>query len=122
MANPIRRWWERRSLAVPSQELLTLFSSGPTESGMVVSPETALQVPAVFACVQVLSQDVARTPIRFRQQVAPGVQASPLKATRGPSGELVLQQLVTRAFARDASTNGPISQRLTPGGPQGGLR
>jgi HK97 family phage portal protein len=71
MSNPIRRWWERRSLATPSKELLALFSSGPTASGMTVDPQTALQVPAVFACVQVLSQDVARTPIRFRQQTAP---------------------------------------------------
>lgn len=71
MDNPIRRWWERRSLATPSPQLLALFSSGPTDSGLVVSPEKALQVPAVFACVQVLSQDVARTPIRFRQQTAP---------------------------------------------------
>ena len=71
MSNPIRRWWERRSLATPSPQLLALFSSGPTESGMTVVPQTALQVPAVFACVQVLSQDVARTPIRFRQQTAP---------------------------------------------------
>jgi len=68
MNNLIRRWWEQRSLAAPSREMLTLFSSGPTDSGMTVSPETALSVPAVFACVQVLSQDIARTPIRFREK------------------------------------------------------
>ena len=29
----LTRWWERRSLATPSPELLPLFSSGPTASG-----------------------------------------------------------------------------------------
>jgi HK97 family phage portal protein len=72
MSNPIRRWWERRSsLATPPPELLQLFSSGPTESGAVVTPQSALSVPAVFSCCQVLSQDVARTPIRLRQQTGP---------------------------------------------------
>lgn len=71
MSNLIRRWWEQRSLAAPSREMMTLFSSGPTEAGLAVTPESALQVPAVFSCMQVLSQDVARTPIRFREQTAP---------------------------------------------------
>ena len=71
MPNVLTRWWERRSsLATPSPELLALFSSGPTESGAIVSPQTALSVPAVFSCCQVLSQDVARTPIRLRQKTA----------------------------------------------------
>ena len=43
------RWRRRRP------QLLALFSSGPTASGMTVSPATALQVPAVFSCCQVLS-------------------------------------------------------------------
>jgi HK97 family phage portal protein len=30
----------------------------------------ALQVPAVFSCIQVLAQDLARTPIRLRRKVA----------------------------------------------------
>lgn len=71
MPNLFTRWLERRSLATPSRELLALFSSGPTESGLTVTPEAALSVPAVFACCQVLSQDVARTPIKFREQVGP---------------------------------------------------
>ena len=49
MSNPFRRWWERRSLATPSHEMLTLSSTGPTESGVTVSPETALNVPAVYS-------------------------------------------------------------------------
>ena len=72
MPNMLTRWWERRSsLATPSPELLALFNSGPTAAGVAVSPQTALSVPAVFSCCQVLSQDVARTPTKLRQKTAP---------------------------------------------------
>jgi HK97 family phage portal protein len=72
MSNVLTRWLERRSnIATPSPELLALFSSGPTAAGVTVSPSSALSVPAVFSCCQVLSQDVARTPIKLRQQTAP---------------------------------------------------
>jgi HK97 family phage portal protein len=64
------RFFERRSLANPSPEILQLFNGGPTAAGMSVNSETALQVPAVFACCQVLAQDVARTPVKFRRRIA----------------------------------------------------
>lgn len=64
------RWWERRTLATPSPQMRQLFSSGPTAAGITIEPASALTVPAVFACCQVLSQDLARTPIRFREKVA----------------------------------------------------
>jgi HK97 family phage portal protein len=60
--------WFRRSLN-PSPQFMEMFNAGPTAAGVSVSPDTALQVPAVFACLQVLSQDVARTPIKFRQKI-----------------------------------------------------
>jgi HK97 family phage portal protein len=41
----------------------------PTVAGMTVDATSAVKVPAVFSCCQVLSQDLARTPIRLRQQV-----------------------------------------------------
>ena len=78
-------WWnwkkrrsEQRSTWTTSQSATdfdTVFGSGTTlttASSMTVTPATALQVPAVFACLQVLSQDVGRTPVKFRQTVAPG--------------------------------------------------
>ena len=72
MFNRFSAWLERRSdISTPSPEILQLFASGPTDSGQVVSPTTALSVPAVFSCCQVLSQDVARTPIKLRQQTGP---------------------------------------------------
>ena len=67
---PIFQWPERRQLD-PPPDLFALFNSGPTDSGQNVNPTSALSVPAVFACVQVLSQDVARTPIKLRQQTGP---------------------------------------------------
>ena len=67
------RFWqqlfERRLLATPSTGFLEAFSGGPTSSGMAVTPESAAAVPGVFSCLQVLSQDVARTPIKFRRLV-----------------------------------------------------
>jgi HK97 family phage portal protein len=65
----LSRWWERRALARPTPQLLSLFASGPTVAGVAVDPTTAVNCPAVFSCCQVLSQDVARTPVRLRRQV-----------------------------------------------------
>lgn len=62
-----RRAWTLRELQSWSDMGLT----EPTAAGLTVTPQTALQVPAVYACISVLAQDIARTPIRFRQQTAP---------------------------------------------------
>jgi HK97 family phage portal protein len=62
-----RRGWKLSELQSWSDMGLT----APTAAGVPVSPETALHVPAVFACCQVLSQDVARTPLKLRRQTAP---------------------------------------------------
>ncbi len=85
-------------MTTPSSELLALFSSGPTDSGIVVTSENALSVPAVFACCQVLSQDVARTPIRFRRQTAPDTFED---ATEHPLSEILgaLPNPETTAFS-----------------------
>ena len=70
--NRFTRWLERRStIATPPADLLALFSSGVTDSGALVSPQTALQVPSVYACLSVLAQDIGRTPVKFREQTAP---------------------------------------------------
>lgn len=58
----------------------------PTVAGVTVTAETALSVPAVFACCQVLSQDVARTPIKFREQTAPDTYED---ATNHPLAEIL---------------------------------
>src|SRR5687768_3094255 len=70
----IRQWLERR--AAPTWQLSRLSSwgdmgigAGPTSAGVIVTPEAALTVPTVFACIAVLSQDVARCPVRLRRRV-----------------------------------------------------
>lgn len=70
-----RKWFERRSTPAWSTaqslaDFTALFGELPTSSTMTVTPETAIGVPAVFSCLQVLSQDVARTPIKLRRKVA----------------------------------------------------
>jgi HK97 family phage portal protein len=47
------------------------IGSGPSAAGVLVTPETALSVPAVYACSSVLIQDVARCPLRLRRRVGP---------------------------------------------------
>jgi HK97 family phage portal protein len=59
---------ERRSVNTSQWDRI-LTELQTTAAGVTVTAETALQVPAVFACVQVLAQDVARTPIKFREQI-----------------------------------------------------
>jgi HK97 family phage portal protein len=66
------RWFERRAWTL--RELQSWSDMGltePTAAGLAVTPQLAASVPAVFSCLQVLSQDVARTPIRFKEQIAP---------------------------------------------------
>jgi HK97 family phage portal protein len=72
-------WWQRffERRAVPTwntsqsaADFTALFDTATTAAGVTVTPENSLSVPAVFSCCQVLSQDIARTPIRLRQQVA----------------------------------------------------
>ena len=68
-----RRAWPAWSTSQSLDDLSALFGSGTTTTaaGVDVTVETALGFPAVFGCIQVLAQDVARTPIKFRRQTAP---------------------------------------------------
>jgi HK97 family phage portal protein len=66
------KFWERR--AAPQWSLTDPrgwddFGRGPTAAGVIVTPTNALQVPAVFACVSILSQDVAKTALKFRRRL-----------------------------------------------------
>jgi len=72
------KWWtrfiERRAQTWALSRLQRWsemgIGGGPTVAGVDVTPEKALSVPSVFACVSVISQDVAKTPIKLRQRVA----------------------------------------------------
>jgi HK97 family phage portal protein len=73
---PFAGWFERRSQRWRLSQLQSWadmgLGTGPTAAGIVVTPDLAVSVPAVYACLSVLAQDVARTPIKLRRTVAPG--------------------------------------------------
>jgi len=48
----------------------TVFSGASTYSGETVTQDTALRQPAVFACVRVISEDVASLPIKIYSRVS----------------------------------------------------
>ena len=55
------------SAAFPNPALSTAFGSYTNNSGIPVTPFSALQASAVYACVKVLSEDVAKLPVRIRR-------------------------------------------------------
>lgn len=52
--------------------LLDLTNSGKSESGITVTAETAQRSATVFACVQVISQDIAKLPLILYRRRADG--------------------------------------------------
>lgn len=60
-----RAFHPRNEAVIPEQVLahFRALGGGSTSSGVSVSPESALSVGAVFACVRVLSEDVAKLPL-----------------------------------------------------------
>jgi len=60
-----RKTETRGSLANPSTWMKTAFGGTSTSSGEKVSTDSALHQPAVFACVRVISEDVASMPLRI---------------------------------------------------------
>lgn len=65
-----KRFFERRDVITPGLTWSDVSNVGPTAAGVTVTPHLAMTVPAVYGCVSVLSQDIARTPIKLRRKVA----------------------------------------------------
>ncbi|MET0171098.1 MAG: phage portal protein [Agrobacterium vaccinii] len=63
---------EQRSLATPDGWLLELFGATPSAAGIVVSPESALKVPAVAAGVRAISEAVSIFPLHTYTRAADG--------------------------------------------------
>jgi HK97 family phage portal protein len=59
-------------LNFPAEWLLDIFNGGRTDSGMRVSPLTALQVGTVFACVNLVSDGVATLPFHVYEHLVRG--------------------------------------------------
>ena len=68
------RFLTRKSLANPSDDLYALFGLTPTASGIAVSAETALRVPAVGSAIRVISEAVACLDVMVKQVAADGTE------------------------------------------------
>lgn len=101
----VTSWFERIALSAierviksavstldrPEQWLVNLVGGGKTHSGVAVSPEGALKATAVMACVMVISQDVAKLPVKvYRTRTRNG----------RPSKELAIDHPVARLMAK----------------------
>lgn len=51
----------------------TVMGDSATSSGITLSKDKAMSVPEVFSCIQVLSQDVGRCPLKLRRVDGDGV-------------------------------------------------
>ncbi len=57
-----------------SNELAEWFGGEESESGIEVTPDRAMQLSAVYACIQVLSQSIAQLPLFLYQRSSSGPQ------------------------------------------------
>jgi len=62
----------RSTFAQPTSWLSTAFGGTATASGQVVTVDSSLREPAVFACVRVISEDVASLPCKIYQKGSDG--------------------------------------------------
>ncbi len=63
---------ETRSLSNPTELEFTIFGATPSASGVVVSPMTALAVPAVSAGVKAIAEAVGSLPLHAYRRAADG--------------------------------------------------
>jgi HK97 family phage portal protein len=67
--NFAEKYVEKRSLNDPNHWIIRLTDSfSRSKSGIQITPETALQTSAVFACVRVLSETIASLPLQIYQK------------------------------------------------------
>ena len=65
---PFRKKEERASLENPNTTLSAFFAGMPSETGVVVTHENALSVPAVWAAVNFLSDTIASLPLKVYEK------------------------------------------------------
>jgi HK97 family phage portal protein len=92
MRTPFASLGERRSSvenpSVPLSNALLGEWERLTTAGVALSPEMAARVPDVFACIQVLAQDVGRCPLKLRRINADGTHED---ATDHPLWEVLAE-------------------------------
>lgn len=103
------RQLERPTTPLTGAALLQAFGAIPTASGAYVSPSTAMQLTAVYACVRVISQAIATLPLHVYRERASGgsdvVRDHPVArcfGRRGPNPEMTkvnyLQALIANTL------------------------
>lgn len=77
----IDKFFEKRSNSTSSidgfSQLINLFGGRETASGERVSESNSLVQPDIFACVNVLSDDIAKLPIHTFKKESQGVNRNP---------------------------------------------
>lgn len=67
----IGKWIQKRYTLKDTERWAEMISSGRSATGKVVTPSTALQSVAVFACVRVLSETLASLPLPVYRRLTP---------------------------------------------------
>ena len=62
----------KSTLANPSPELIALFGSISSASGVAVTPESAMRCPTVYASVKVIGESVAQLPLHLYRRMTDG--------------------------------------------------
>lgn len=96
----LARFFTRASLERPSTPLsgaalLAAFGAMPSASGTYVTPSTALQIAAVYACVRVIAETIGTLPVhvyrrlpRGRELVMPSEHSAARLLDIGPNDEM----------------------------------
>src|ERR1019366_7590111 len=64
----VRKW----TSSSPNPGMMFALGGFPSNTGIPVTPYSALQASAVYACIKVLSEDVAKLPLRVRRKLTGG--------------------------------------------------
>ena len=59
----VRRGLEQSFLRNPKEWLVAMFGGSSSATGLTVTPATALGCPTVYACVRIISEDLASLPL-----------------------------------------------------------
>ena len=59
-----------RTLVSSDPQVLDLFSVAPTVAGAVVTPQSAMRVSAVFACVNLIAGAIAQLPLNIYERIS----------------------------------------------------
>ena len=88
-ASWLSRWTQRDDLPkvtgeypggtsiTPANSLITLLNGGPTSAGVTITEATAEGLPAIYACVHVISETVGQLPLKLYRKQGKGKEPDP---------------------------------------------